>query len=137
MKYTMWTIQGLLAALFVFAGAMKFVMPIEEMTKQTGLSGSFLHFIGVAELLGGLGLVLPGLTNIRPGLTPLAAACLTIIMIGATVVTLRSEGAAAAIFPLVVGVLCAFLAYGRWWLLPHGSAGSRNARAELPSVASR
>ena len=66
---------------------MKLVLPIEEMTKQIAMPGPFLRFIGVAEVLGGLGLVLPGLTGIRPRLTPLAAAGLVIIMIGATVVS--------------------------------------------------
>src|SRR2546423_246651 len=71
LRITLWILQGLLALLFVFAGGMKFVMSVEEMTKQMpGMSGTFLHFIGVAEMLGGLGLVLPGLLRIQPGLTP-------------------------------------------------------------------
>ena len=86
----LWIVQGLLAVLFLFAGGMKLVMPIEEMTEQIALPGAFLRFIGVAEVLGGLGLILPGLLRIRPGLTPLAAAGLVIIMIGATVLTLAS-----------------------------------------------
>jgi uncharacterized membrane protein YphA (DoxX/SURF4 family) len=119
MTRALWIIQGLLALLFLFAGGMKLVLPIEEMTKQMALPGLFLRFIGVAEVLGGLGLILPGLLGIRPGLTPLAAAGLVIIMIGATVLTLASGGAAQALFPLVVGLLAAFLAYGRWRLAPH------------------
>jgi len=109
----LWIIQGLLAALFVFAGGMKLVMPIEEMTKQVPMPGLFLRFIGVAEVLGGIGLILPGLTGIRPGLTPLAAAGLVIIMIGAVVISLMTGGIVAALFPLVVGLLCAFIAYRR------------------------
>src|SRR5262245_9248240 len=70
----LWTIQGLLALLFLFAGVMKLVMPIEMLTKDTTLPGLFLRFIGVAEVLGALGLILPGLLRIRPGLTPFAAA---------------------------------------------------------------
>jgi uncharacterized membrane protein YphA (DoxX/SURF4 family) len=112
--YALWIVQGLLALLFVFAGGMKLVMPIEEMTKQMPLPGPFLRFIGVAELLGGLGLVLPGLTGIRPGLTPLAAAGLVIIMIGATVVSAATAGVVSAIFPLVVGLLLVFVAYNHW-----------------------
>ena len=80
----LWIVQVLLALLFLFAGGMKLVLPIEEMTKEIAMPGWFLRFIGVAEVLGGLGLVLPGLTGIRPGLTPLAAAGLVIIMIGAS-----------------------------------------------------
>jgi uncharacterized membrane protein YphA (DoxX/SURF4 family) len=119
MAYALWIIQGLLALLFLFAGGMKLVLPIEEMTKQIPMPGLFLRFIGVAEMLGGLGLILPGLLRVRPGLTPLAAAGLVIIMIGATAVTLAVGPVAPALIPLVVGLLAAFVAYGRWRLAPH------------------
>jgi len=119
MTYALWIVQGLLAALFLLAGGMKLVLPVEEMTKQIQLPGLFLRFIGVAEVLGAIGLVLPGLLRIRPGLTPLAAAGLVIIMIGATVVTLASGMLAPALISLVVGLLAAFVAYGRWRLAPH------------------
>ena len=112
----LWIIQGLLALVFMFAGVMKFIMPIEEMTKQVPLPGLFLRFIGVAEVLGAIGLILPGLLRIRPGLTPLAAAGLAIITVGATVVTLMIGGGATALFPLVVALLSAFVAYSRWRL---------------------
>ena len=112
----LWIIQGLLALVFMFAGVMKFVMPIEEMTKQVPLPGLFLRFIGVAEVPGAIGLILPGLLRIRPGLTPLAAAGLAIITVGATVVTLMIGGGATALFPLVVALLSAFVAYSRWRL---------------------
>ena len=118
MTYALWIVQGLLALLFLFAGVMKFVMSVEEMTKEMPLPGWFLHFIGVAEVLGGLGLILPGLTGIRPDLTPLAAAGLVIIMVGATVLVVTSGGIAAALLPLVVGLLAAFVAYGRWRAAP-------------------
>jgi uncharacterized membrane protein YphA (DoxX/SURF4 family) len=110
----LWTIQVLLALLFLFSGSMKFIMPIAEMTKQTALPGAFLRFIGVAELLGAIGLILPWLLRIKPILTPLAAAGLTIIMIGATVITVTHLGIGPAIFPLATGILTAFVAYGRW-----------------------
>jgi hypothetical protein len=86
------------------------------------MPGWFLRFIGVAEVMGGLGLVLPGLTGIRPGLTPLAAAGLVIIMIGATVLTLATGGPAAALMPLVTGLAAAFVAHGRWGGAPHGGS---------------
>jgi uncharacterized membrane protein YphA (DoxX/SURF4 family) len=110
----LWIIQGLLALVFLFAGAMKFIIPIEEMTKQVPLPGLFLRFIGVAEVLGAIGLILPGLLRIRPGLTPLAAAGLSIITVGATVVTLMTGGGATALIPLVVALLSALVAYRRW-----------------------
>ena len=114
MNYALWIIQVLLALLFLFAGGVKLVMPLEEMTKQIALPGLFLRFIAVAEILGALGLILPGLLNIRPRLTSLAAAGLVIIMIGATVTTLMTMGLLMSLFPLVVGLLAAFVAYNRW-----------------------
>ena len=119
MTYALWIVQGLLAALFLFAGGMKLILPLDKLTGQVPLPGLFVRFIGVAEVLGALGLILPGLLRIRPGLTPLAAAGLVIIMIGAIAVTLRGGDLVAAMISLVVGVLAAFVAYGRWRLAPH------------------
>jgi hypothetical protein len=119
MTYALWIVQGLLALLFLFAGGMKLVLPLEALTAQMPLPGMFVRFIGVAEVLGAIGLILPGLLRVRPGLTPLAAAGLVIIMIGATVLTLAGGEVAPALFPLVVGLLLAFVAYGRWRLVPH------------------
>jgi uncharacterized membrane protein YphA (DoxX/SURF4 family) len=117
--YALWIIQTLLGLLFLFSGSMKFVMSVAEMTKDTPwMAGWFLHFIGVMEILGGLGLILPSALRIRPGLTPLAAAGLVIIMIGATVITLGTLGIGPAMLPLIVGILCVFVAYGRWRLAP-------------------
>jgi DoxX-like family len=113
MTYVLWIVQGLLAALFLFAGGMKLVLPLEAMEGPVTLPGAFLRFIGVAEVLGGLGLVLPGLLRIRRGLTPLAALGLVVIMLGATAVTLVGGMIAPALIPLVVGLLAGFVAYGR------------------------
>ena len=109
----LWVVQGLLAALFLFAGGMKLVLPIEAMAGPVAFPGWFLRFIGVAEVLGAAGLVLPGLLRIRTGLTPLAAAGLVIIMSGATAITAATGPIAASIVPCVVGVLAAVVAYGR------------------------
>jgi uncharacterized membrane protein YphA (DoxX/SURF4 family) len=115
MTTVLWIVQGLLALLFLFAGSMKLILPIEVMTAQMPmpLPGLFLKFIGVAEISGALGLILPGLLRIRPMLTPLAACGLVIVMIGATVVTLLAGEVAPALLPLVVGLLCIAVAYGR------------------------
>ena len=118
MNILLWIIQVLLALLFMFSGVMKLITPIEEMTQQIHLPGLFLRFIGVCEVLGGLGLILPALLRIRPALTPLAAALLVIIMIGATVLSLQIEPRALALIPLVTGLLLAFVAYGRRQLAP-------------------
>ena len=114
----LWTIQALLAALFLFAGWMKLVVPIAALEAQSGMSGEFLRFIGVAEFLGALGLILPGLSGIRTRLAPLAAAGLVIIMIGATALT-ASAGVAPAIVPLVTGLLALFVTWGRTEVAPH------------------
>ena len=114
----LWVVQSLLGALFLFAGSMKFIMTVAEMTKQLPFPGWFLHFIGAAEILGGIGLILPGVVRIKTGLTPLAAAGLVIIMIGATVTTLFTPAPAGAIGPFVIGSLAAFVAYGRTRLAP-------------------
>jgi len=110
----------LLAVLFIFSGGFKLVTPIEEMVKQmpVALSGAFLQFIGVCEVLGGLGLILPGLLRIKPGLTPLAAVGLVIIMIGATVINMMGPSIGTTLLTLIVGLLAAFVAYGRWKLAP-------------------
>jgi len=116
MNYGLWIVQGLLALMFLWVGGMKLILPVEEMTMP--MPGLFLRFIGLCEVLGALGLILPRLLGIRPGLTPLAAAGLVIIMIGATVVMLMNVEVAKALIPLVVGLLSAFVAYGRWRLAP-------------------
>jgi len=110
----LWTIQGLLAALFLFAGGVKLVLPVEAMQQgPVALPGPFLRFIGVCEVSGAVGLVLPWLFRIRPALTPLAASGLIVIMIGATVITALSGPIAPALFPLIVGVMLTVVAYQR------------------------
>jgi hypothetical protein len=120
MNIALWIIQALLAALFLFAGGMKLVIPVEDIIKQMPLllPGWFVRFTGVVEVLGGIGLILPWLLSIKPRLTPLAAAGLVIVMIGATVYTLAAGEIASAPMPLVVGILAGFVAYGRWKQTP-------------------
>jgi hypothetical protein len=133
MNYVLWIVQGLLALIFLFTGGTKLILPIEMLTEQTPLPGLFVRFIGLAEVLGAIGLILPGLLRIWQVLTPLAASGLVIIMIGATVLTLVGVvpvGAAMALIPLVVGILSAFVTYGRWQLVPlHGRSSRARQRA--------
>jgi uncharacterized membrane protein YphA (DoxX/SURF4 family) len=136
MNIALWIIQILLALLYLFAGGTKLVLSIEQLRamgspNQILLPALLIRFIGVCEVLGALGLVLPGLLRIRPGLTPLAASGLVIIMIGATVITFAGDGIGQAIFPLVVGLLAAFVAYARWGLAP------QRGHSNFPSLASR
>jgi len=122
----LWIAQSLTALLFLFAGFMKFVTPVEQM-QQGGVSlpGSFIHFIGICECLGALGLLLPGILRIHTWLTPLAAAGLTIIMAGAVSITIPAMGVAAAIFPAVVGIVTSWIAYGRSTVAPVRTAPRR------------
>ena len=118
MNIVLWIIQILLALLFLFAGGTKLFMSEAALTQMAPpnsivLPILLLRFIGLCEVLGALGLILPGITRIRRGLTPLAACGLLLIMIGAVVISVMGLGAAAAITPLVAGVLCALVAYGR------------------------
>ena len=123
MNILLWILQILLALMFLFAGGMKLVLPIDVLQSmgppnQILFSGWFLKFIGLCEVLGGLGLILPGVFRRQQYLTPLAAIGLTIIMIGAVVVTAIGPGFKFAISPLITGLLCAFIAYGRWKVRP-------------------
>jgi len=123
MNRALWIVQGLLAALFLFGGYVKLTMPAEELAAICSLPVLFVRFISVCELLGGLGMVLPGLLKIRTELTPLAAAGLTIITLGATGLTAAGVDGAdpvTALFPLTAALLSAFVAYGRWRLAPLG-----------------
>ena len=115
MSRTLWIVQFLLALVFLFAGLVKLVTPIEVMQQQLPLPAALIRFIGVAETLGALGLILPSLLRIRPGLTPLAAAGLAVIMACAVVLTpvLDQGEVVSAVLPLALGVLCGFVAYGR------------------------
>jgi uncharacterized membrane protein YphA (DoxX/SURF4 family) len=126
MNILLWIIQVLLALLFLFAGGTKLVLPVEVLNamgspNQVHLPGLLLKLVGLFEVLGALGLILPGLFRTKTGLTPLAAAGLVIIMIGAVVLTIIGDGIAMAIFPLVVLFLVAFVAYGRWRVAPLAS----------------
>src|SRR5690348_1488009 len=124
MNILLWVLQVLLAMLFLFAGGTKLVLPIQMLTDMGSpnaihLPGLFIRFIGVCEVLGALGLVLPGVFKTRQYLTPLAAVGLMIIMIGAMVVTAMGDGPTMALIPFVYLLLLAFIAYGRWRLRPH------------------
>jgi hypothetical protein len=124
----LWVIQGLLALFFALASsAPKLLLPPEALPPMPiELPRAFILFIGVAELLGALGLVLPGITHIRPGLTPLAAAGLTLIAAGATGYWLLAGDALGnAAFAAAVALLCAFVAYGRAVLVPHRGTSRR------------
>jgi hypothetical protein len=126
---TLWTVQGLLAALFLFAGGMKLVLPVEMLKGPIALPELFVRFIGVAEFTGALGLVLPGIFRIRRDLTPLAALGLVAIMTGATTLTLEAGQLVGAAVPFVVGCLAVSVAFGRReWVAPRAPTSQPVAR---------
>jgi hypothetical protein len=117
--FWLWTVQLLLAALYVFAGGFKAFGPAEMLQQgPMTLPLAFVRFIGYCEVAGAMGLILPTLLRIQPRLTPLAASGLVIIMIGATTLSLMAGGVPMAIMPFVAGVLATFVAYGRTQLAP-------------------
>src|SRR3954463_2908146 len=118
----LWIVQGLLAALFLFAGGMKLITPIEVLSAMSPFPGEFIRFIGVCEVLGAVGLILPYALRILPGLTALAATGLVVIMVGATVTTLAIGGGLLALPTLVLGLLASLVAYGRRPQGPYVSA---------------
>lgn len=125
MNIVLWILQVLLALMFLFAGGTKFYFSAEQMAAMSPpnavvFPGLFIKFIGLCELLGALGLVLPGLLRIRRGLTPLAALGLLIIMIGAVVVGIMGTGVVSAIPVMVIALLIALVAYGRKSWLTEG-----------------
>jgi hypothetical protein len=124
LNIALWIVQGLLALFFILgSGAPKLVLPFDLLPLPLALPELFVRLIGVAEVLGGLGLILPGLTHIRPSLTPLAAAGLVVLTACATVYQLLAGQPESAIFAAVIGLIAAFVAYGRWRLAPlRGSA---------------
>jgi hypothetical protein len=113
----LWIVQGLLAALFLAAGGMKLTTPAEKLAaSMPWTAGSMIYlarFIGLAEIAGALGLILPAATRIRPRLTALAALGLTTVMALAGLFHLSRGEFAVAPVPALLGLLAAFVAWGR------------------------
>ena len=125
MNIVLWILQILLALMFLFAGGTKLYFSAEQMAAISPpgsiiLPGLFIKFIGLCEILGALGLILPGLLKIRRGLTPLAAIGLLIIMIGAVVVSIMGTGLASAAPAVLCALFCAVVVYGRRSWLTEG-----------------
>ncbi len=124
MGTALWIVQGLLAVAFTGTGLMKLLKSYSslivdpKMGWANDFSGGFVKFIGAAEVAGALGMVLPGVTGIAPMLTPLAGAGLVIIMLGAATSHLRRSETPMAVPTLMLAVLAAFVAYGRFVVAP-------------------
>ena len=115
MNIFVWIVQVLLAAIFVVQGVV-LISPPEPMKiifDALPFSRTFMVVIGILQVLGAIGLILPWALRIQPNLTPLAAAGLTIIMIGAVMTHLMRGEVAQAIPALIITLLAAFVAYAR------------------------
>src|SRR5215203_369658 len=115
----LWISQILLAIVFGYSGLMKSTKTEKELVEmgQTGvenLSPETIRFIGIMEILGTVGIILPHLTGILPILTTLAAVGFGIIMVLASVVHFRRGEKTTALMNLFLLLLCAFVAYGRF-----------------------
>ena len=128
MKYGLWIVQVLLALAFLAAGIMKLVTPVDQLAQSmvwvNDVPVWLIKFIGLAEVAGALGLILPALTRVQPQLTALAGAGLALDMIFAAIFHL-SRGEIGFIAPnIVLLVLAAFVAYGRWKVAPIAPRGA-------------
>lgn len=119
MSRLLFVLQVLLALVFLFAASFKLLAPIELIQAQLPLPELSVRAIGIIEVLGALGLTLPAMLRILPILTPLAAGGLVILMAGATLLSPSFTGdVTSSALPLVLGVLCAFIVYGRTRMAP-------------------
>lgn len=122
MNIVLWILQVLLAAVFAAHGWMLlFPSPDLLVIINESLGVPFRIFLGVAEVAGAVGVVVPALTRIKPWLTPLSAACLGFVVASATVLHLVRAEFDASVTTFVLFLLSTFVAYGRWRLRPIAS----------------
>ena len=122
MNRALWVVQVLLGVYFVAIGVMHFIVPDglpDQMSWMYDLSTGLHVVSGVAEILGGLGLILPAVTGIRTELVPLAASGLALVMVGAIVYHIGRSETQNIFFNVVLIVVLGFVAYGRTALHPH------------------
>ena len=121
MHVTLWILQVVLAVVFAIAGVTHFLPPEglpESMRGMAEMPAGVPYFIGTVEILAVLGLILPGLTGIQTRLTPLAGAGLILVMVGAIVWHAQREEFPNIVLNVILAVIAAFVAYGRWRLRP-------------------
>ena len=121
MNVVLWIAQVFLGLFIGLAsGLPKLILPIEMLAQSLPLPlpELFVRVIGVAEVLGAIALILPGILHVRTGLTPLAAACLVLLTVCATIYQLMAGQPESAVFASAMGLIAAFIAYGRWRVAP-------------------
>ena len=118
MNIAIWIIQGILAAMFGMAGVMKSTQSKEKLAPQlpwvNDFSMTVVRLVGISELLGAIGLIVPWATGIQPILTPIAAAALAFVMILAAIYHLTKGEYKAIVFNIVLGGLAVAVAYFRY-----------------------
>ena len=118
----LWIAQGLLAAVFLLAGVLKLTRPHDQLSEQLGWPGDYstglVRFVGLVEVLGALGLILPGVTAIATVLVPWAAVGLAVEQAGAITVHVRRKEPQAIIANIVLVAVAAFVARGRFGEYP-------------------
>jgi uncharacterized membrane protein len=121
MNILLWVLQGVLGVYFLFVGINHFIIPPglpDAMSWMYELSPALHAISGIAEILGGLGLILPGVTKIQTRLTPLAGSGLVLVMLGAAVWHIQRGEMPNIVMNIFLAVLVGFIAYGRWRLSP-------------------
>jgi uncharacterized membrane protein YphA (DoxX/SURF4 family) len=119
MNGLLWTLQIMLAAVFAGAGTIKLVQSRQQLAKTLGgwvdeFPPSLLKPLGLVEVLGAIGLIVPPLANIAPILTPVAASGLVITMIGAVVTHVRRGEYLNVVVNVLLAVVAAVVAWGRF-----------------------
>ncbi|MGH2520898.1 MAG: DoxX family protein [Anaerolineales bacterium] len=123
MDIVLWIAQILLALAFLAVGYTH-GFNSEKARSQQGMQWmgavpkGLLTFIGIAEILGGIGLIAPAATGLLPWLTPLAAAALALVMLLAMGFHAMRREYPNLVFNLVLFGVAAFVAYGRWLIAP-------------------
>jgi hypothetical protein len=117
LNVVLWIGQVILFCMFMFAGGFKLAKPMLGV-EQGHLPYWLVIFIGVCEVAGALGVILPGLTRVKPGLVPLAALGLATIMVLATLLHLSRGEGSHAVTTVILLVIALFVAWGRWKKAP-------------------
>lgn len=134
MNITLWILQVLLALVFAAHGWMLVAPPpelLEIMNEELGVG--FRLFLGVAEIAGAIGVILPAMSRRMPWLTPVAAGCLGFVVVAATVLHLSRGEISSSVTTLILSVMAGFVAYGRWRLRPIPARSSGGSAGEAVS----